>query len=154
MGAHEKPKTGQDSPKRAQETPKRPQGSPREPQESPREPWSSRVGMVTISEISEEPQLWLCSGQFFDLKRAQESPKRAQDGPKTAQHSPERAPRAVLGCLGQHTAIPESSLEYGVDPKPQFSWGRTIGTKNRDFLTEHVERNTRGRSVNKNIKAN
>jgi len=51
--------------------------------------WSSRVGVVTISEISEGPQLWVCSGLFCDLKEAQDSPKTAQESPR----EPETAPR-------------------------------------------------------------
>ena len=47
------------------------------------------MGVVTISEISEGPQLWVCSGLFCDLKEAQDSPKTAQESPR----EPETAPR-------------------------------------------------------------
>ena len=38
---------------------------------------SSWVGAVTISEILEGPQLWVCSGLFCVPKEAQDSPKAA-----------------------------------------------------------------------------
>ena len=47
--------------------------------------WSSRVGIVTISEISKGPQLWVCSGLFCDPKEAQDSPKTAQESPRDAE---------------------------------------------------------------------
>merc|ERR1711963_679355 len=102
-------------PKRASKEPKRP---PREPKRAPKEPkespmkgrkWSSRVGVVRISEISEGPQLWVCFGRFCDPKTAPRRPKRApgepqesQESPKRAQESPKRGKKACWAHVGPH----------------------------------------------------
>ena len=103
------PRESQETHKRAQETPKRAQESPMKKRR-----WNSRVGAVTISEISEGHQLWVCSGLFCDIKDAQDSPKTAQESPRQprrAQESPRGSQRLSVRTLEAVLELSWSCLE-------------------------------------------